>query len=81
MGPRKRSAIQTLTSGNSSQAHINANEIFKRWCDLSERTENRITVFDDRSDVYRDEDLNRLADFSDVVALSDRQTMIDLLAA
>ncbi len=52
-----------------------------RSAGLSERTENRITVFDECSDVYRDEDLNRFADFSDVVALSDRQTMIDLLAA
>ena len=79
-GPGRKSAIQTLASGSGSQAHIAANEIFKRWYDLRDRPENRITVFDDRTDVYRDEDLDRLRDFSDVVAISDKQTLSDLLA-
>ena len=82
-GPSRSSALLTLSSGNSSQAHVVANEIFRRWYDLDvpTRTEQRVTVFDDRYDVYRDEDLKRLRDLSAVVALSDRQTMKDLLAA
>lgn len=82
-GPHLTSSVLALASGNSSQAHVAANEIFKRWYDLDvpTRTESRVTVFDDRFDVYREEDLRRLRDLSEVVALSDRQTMKDLLAA
>jgi len=40
-----------------------------------------VTVFDDRFNVYRDDDLRHLRDLSDVVALSDRQTIADLLTA
>jgi len=43
--------------------------------------EQRITVLDDRHDVYRDDDIARLKELSDVVAFSDRQTLRDLLAA
>ena len=82
-GAHTTSALLTLASGNASQAHVQANEIFRRWYDLDlpQRLEQRVTVFDDRFDAYRDEDLERLRDLSDVVALSDRQTMTDLLAA
>lgn len=82
-GASVTSALLTLASGNTSQAHTAANEIFRRWYDLRvpERSERRVTVFDDRYDVYRDEDLVRLADVSEVVALSDKRTLIALLAA
>jgi hypothetical protein len=82
-GAHTSSAILGLASGSASQAHVLSNEIFRRWYDLDipGRSENRVTVFDDRVDVYRPEDLLRLRDVSEVVALSDRQTMRDLLAA
>ena len=82
-GASTSSAVLTLASGNTTQAHSTANEVFRRWYDLDvpERSEHRVTVFDDRYDVYRDEDLRRLRDLSDVVAMSDRQTLKDLLAA
>ncbi len=82
-GSRSTSALLALATGNASQAHTVANEIFKRWYDLNipARNEQRVTIFDDQYDVYRAEDLDRLRDLSDVVALSDRQTMKDLLAA
>lgn len=82
-GKSALSAVLGLASGNSSQAHVASNEIFRRWYDLDilERPEQRVTVFDDRVDVYRAEDLERLRDLSDVVAMSDRQTLRDLLAA
>jgi hypothetical protein len=38
-------------------------------------------VFDDRHDAYRVEDLNRIRSMSDLIALSDKQTLRDLLAA
>jgi hypothetical protein len=82
-GTKTTSAVLALASGNSSQAHAVANEVFRRWYDLDvpQRTEQRVTVFDDHFDVYRDEDLRRLRDLSEVVALSDRRTLKDLLAA
>ena len=83
LGPRAESAILTLSSGNASQAHVAANEIFRRWYDLDvpTRLEQRVTILDDRNDVYREDDVQRLRDLSDVVALSDRQTLQDLLLA
>ncbi len=82
-GARCDSALLALSSGNSNQAHTVANEIFRKWYDLDAptRTEQRVTVFDDRYDIYRDEDLSRLRDLSDVVALSDKVALRDLLAA
>lgn len=82
-GPGVQSAILTLSSGNPSQAHVAATEVFRRWYDLQipARHEQRVTVLDDRTDVYREEDIRRLRELSDVVALSDRQTLTDLLRA
>lgn len=79
--PKVDSALLTLSSGNAAQAHSASNEIFRRWYDLSARNEQKVTIFDDRYDVYRDEDLARLRDLSDVVALSDKTAIRDLLAA
>lgn len=82
-GARLQTAILTLSSGSTSQAHVSATEVFRRWYDLdvSSRHEQRLTVLDDRADVYREDDIQRLRDLSDVVALSDRQTLQDLLLA
>lgn len=82
-GRRRPSAVLTLASGSRAQAHAVANEIFGRWYDLDipQRPEQRVTIFDDRVDVYRQEDLDRLQDLSEVVALSNRQAIVDLLAA
>lgn len=81
--PDRNLPDEVVASGNTSQAHALANEIFRRWYDLDipARSEQRVTVFDDRFDVYRTDDLRRLRDLSTVVALSDRQTMKDLLTA
>ena len=82
-GKTAESALLTLASGNGSQAHVASNEIFRRWYDLDvpTRNERRVTVFDDRSDVYRADDLERLRDLSHVIAMSDVRTLRDLLAA
>jgi hypothetical protein len=82
-GRRLESALQTLSSANSTTSHTVANEIFRRWYDLdeSETSKQRVTVFDDRFDTYRADDLKRLRDVSDVVALSEKVMLHDLLAA
>ena len=68
---------------NPSQAHNLANEIFRRWYDLHspERTEQKVTIVDDQRDVYREDDLKRLGDYSAVVPVSDQDGVRTLLAA
>ncbi|GAB4196373.1 MAG: hypothetical protein OHK0013_03550 [Sandaracinaceae bacterium] len=82
-GRNAASAVITLSATNTSTAHSVANEIFRRWYDLDvpQRSEQRVTVLDDRYDTYRTEDIQRLGDISNVIALSDRRTLTDLLAA
>jgi len=82
-GPRHAYSIMGWSSGNGSQAHVVANEIFRKWHDLDipERTEGRITVFDDRYDVYKDDDMKRIRNYSELIALSDSSTFSDALAA
>lgn len=82
-GASTTSAVLALSSANRSQAHVLANEVFRRWYDLDvpERSEQRVTVWDDRHDVYRDDDLQRLHEISSLVPLSDRQAVADLLVA
>jgi hypothetical protein len=81
-GPRQPSALMAWSSGSASQAHVVANEVFRRWWDLDvpARGERRITVFDDRYDVYRPEDLERIGGFSQLLASSDKKTLSDALA-
>lgn len=81
-GGRHDAALLGLSSGNSSQAHTLANEIFSRWYDLRDiRPEHRVTLLDDSKDIYRDSDLRRLEDISDVIAISERDRLRELLAA
>jgi len=82
-GPKQVFSIMGWSSGNSSQAHIVANEIFRKWYDIDipDRTEHRVTVLDDRYDVYKEEDMKRIKNYSDLIALSDRSTFSDALAA
>lgn len=82
-GTNTRSLVLGWSSGNSSQAHVIANELFRKWFDLDtpERAEQRVTIFDDRYDIYRQDDLNRIRNYSSLLALSDRQALRDVLAA
>ena len=82
-GKRTNSAILTLSSQSSTTAHNLANEVFRKWHDLAipTRPEQRVTVWDDRYDTYREDDLARLATYSQVLALSDRQEIVQLVAA
>ena len=76
-----QSLVLGWSSGNASQAHTVQNEIFRKWVDLDKRTENKVTVFDDRFNVYRDEDLKRIRDVSQLVAVSDRAMLEAVLTA
>jgi hypothetical protein len=82
-GSHMTSAVIAWSNPSSSQAHVQANEVFRRWYDLKVpgRSEQRVTVWDDRFDAYRADDLDRIRDVSELVALSDRGTLRELLAA
>lgn len=80
-GLRSRSAVLTLSSQNNSSAHSQANEVFRKWYDLEESREQHVTIFDDRFDVYRAEDLKRIEAMSTIVPLSQPKQVIELLAA
>jgi hypothetical protein len=82
-GRRSESAVLTLSSAQTSQAHVTAVEIFRKWHDFAvpENREQRVTIFDDRVNVYRPDDLERLREYSTVFGLSEREGVIELLAA
>jgi hypothetical protein len=83
--PSLDSAILTLASAHPSQAHNRVNEIFGRWFDLSSPRPSAViplqcvTVYDDSQNVYRDDDLDRLGVYSQVVAFSDRTTLMNAI--
>lgn len=82
-GRRQKSAVLTLAAQYAGSAHSSANEVFRKLYDLDTpmRSEQRVTVYDDRCDVYRGEDLERIRDLSELVPLSARQDVVALLAA
>jgi len=80
-GARAKSAVLTWSSGSPGGAHTRANEVLARWVDLRESGENRVTVYDDERDIFRNEDITRLEEFSDVIPASDRDRVRDAVAA
>lgn len=83
-GPQRRSAVLALSAMNAQTAHDKANEIFKRWYNLNAVPGNdfqRVTIYDDRQEVYRREDLRDLEEFSIVLPFSEKQTIADVFLA
>src|SRR5262249_268784 len=82
-GRNVRSSVLTLSAGNPSYAHTQSNELFRRWYDLGEAAvnEQNVTIYEDRINMYKNEDLRRIEDFSIVLPISDRPTIRDVLAA
>ena len=82
-GQTKRSAVLALSALNAQSAHNSANEIFRRWFDLDVpwRNHENVTIYDDRQPFHREDDLERLQIFSQVIPFSEKETIVDLLAA
>jgi hypothetical protein len=81
-GARQVNGVLGLSSSNRSTAHTTANEVFRRWHDLRGLLDmGRLTVWDDRYDVYRDDDFCVLGEVSTVIALSDRRRFSSVIAA
>lgn len=76
--PSRTSSILTLGT-----SHAQANEVFRKWYDLQRSgVEDRmVTIFDDRRELERQEDLIRLEDISKVVSLSNQNNLAMLLKA
>lgn len=81
-GQRNDSAILNLSTGNTGTAKTISNEILRKWIDMQRlgRNHNRVTVFDDRYDVYKKEDLDRLGNFSTVIPFSDKNSILAIVA-
>ena len=82
-GKRVTSLVQTVSTGNSAAAHGLANEVFRRWYDLTpQRSANQfVTVYDASNDVFRGDDLARLSDVSQVFAFPAEQDALKLAIA
>lgn len=82
-GQTKRSAVLALSALNAQSAHNSANEIFRKWFDLdvAGRDHENVTVYDDRQPFHREDDLERLQNFSMVIPFSEKETIVGFLAA
>jgi hypothetical protein len=82
-GVRAESAVMLL-SAETKVAHYakqKAEHVFVVFSDLGEWSGQRITAFDDRTDIYANADIRRLDKCSTVVPFSDRDSLRSLLQA
>jgi hypothetical protein len=77
-GPTRHTSILAL--GGS---HTQANEVFRKWSDLdySKVEDQFVTIFDERKEVERKEDLVRLERVSEVLSLTNRKGIEMVLKA
>lgn len=85
-GAHATSAVLSLSSRTRGAAHASANELFQRFYDLAKanRPEQRITLVDDAVpvlQVFKQEDLNRIEEFSWVFMFSQCDEVRALMAA
>jgi hypothetical protein len=82
-GQNQRTAVLTWSSAHPSSAHNSSLEILVKWYDLitRDRPEQRLTVWDDRSDVYKPEDIERLEGLSTVLPISRPDEVVAVLRA
>ena len=84
VGQSTTTLIQTPSTERRANSHPILNEVFRRWYDLKtpERRETLLTVYDDRTNVFKDEDLLRIADVSLLLAFpAQSQDIKDILLA
>jgi hypothetical protein len=83
-GKRVESLVLSLATGNSTSAHPLSNEVFRKWHDLDQHRQKYqfLTIYDSRTNVFRDDDLARLGDVSTVMAFPAQSDQIrEALAA
>jgi hypothetical protein len=78
-GPRPHSAslVQTLSAADSNTARHQAEDAFARWYDINEQRNGNsfLTVYDSSSDAFREPDLRRLQDFSQLIRFPAQQQL------
>ena len=70
-GHARDSLLQTLSTGNSQVSHHMALEAFAKWHDLEPSLRNQytlVTIYDSSSDVFREDDVTRFREYSNVFA-------------
>lgn len=78
------SLVQLLSTGSRAAASTKANNVVAAWVDLS-RLKNKVEEFkfvslvDDTADVWREETINQISEFSDVSYWSDTQHFVKTL--
>lgn len=82
-GKKTVSLVKTLSTGNANAAHGLSNEVFRCWFDLSNyRAQHQlITVYDTNNDVFREDDLKRLATLSSLVGFPAEQDQLRVALA
>ena len=83
MGNASTALVNTLATVNRGSAHSIANDTFVRWYDLGatniERSERRyITVYDDHQNIFRRDDIERLAQISETFGLPKQEQKLQV---
>ena len=68
-GKRVESYVLSFSSANQNASHSQCNEIFRKWHDISHIKESKqfVTIYDSMSGNYREDDLLRLKEVSNVI--------------
>jgi hypothetical protein len=68
-GRTKNSLLQTLNVRTKNAIHSASTEVFSKWHDLQglRTSKSFFTVLPSSSDIFREDDLNRLREYSDII--------------
>jgi hypothetical protein len=82
-GHRTKSLVQILSTANRFAAHSLSLEAFARWSDIAQLRPHYqcLSVFDTTNDVFREEDLKRLATVSEIVGFPAESERLNLSLA
>ena len=84
-GHSRESLVQTLSTGNSQVSHHISIDAFAKWHDLNQAARSRygcVTVYDSSVDVFREDDIERCREYSQVFAFpADAEPLAKLLSA
>lgn len=81
---KKISLVQALSTGSRAAANTKANNVVAAWVDLSRlegRTKNFkfVSLLDDTADIWREETINQISEFSKVVYWSESEKFVEIL--
>jgi Domain of unknown function DUF1828 len=82
-GEKGNSLVQTLSTSNQYAAHGLANEVFRRWYDIANQRAlfQCVTIYDTNNNVFRDDDLARIRNVSEVIGFPAEHGRLQLALA